>query len=73
MEHWEKTYTSDVDIYEAFCAAFDPESTVWHRGLVTSRSPDDLAAFIRAMLALFSEATMAAPANSATRGRGREA
>src|SRR5215217_7572634 len=25
MEHWEKTYTSDVAIYEAFGAAFDPE------------------------------------------------
>ena len=35
MEHWEKTYTSDVDIYEAFCAAFDPEGTVWHRVLET--------------------------------------
>ena len=33
MEHWEKTYTSDVDIYEAFGAAFDPEGKVWHRVL----------------------------------------
>jgi ubiquinone/menaquinone biosynthesis C-methylase UbiE len=35
MEHWEKTYTSDVDIYEAFGAAFDPEGIVWHHVLET--------------------------------------
>ena len=35
MEHWQKTYTSDVDIYEAFGAAFDPEGKVWHRVLAT--------------------------------------
>jgi ubiquinone/menaquinone biosynthesis C-methylase UbiE len=35
MEHWQKTYTSDVDIYEAFGAAFDPEGKVWHRVLET--------------------------------------
>ena len=35
MEHWEKTYTSDVDIYEAFGAAFDPEGKVWRRVLET--------------------------------------
>lgn len=35
MEQWEKTYTSDVDFYEAFGAAFDPEGKVWHRVLET--------------------------------------
>jgi ubiquinone/menaquinone biosynthesis C-methylase UbiE len=35
VEHWQKTYTSDVDIYEAFGAAFDPEGKVWHRMLKT--------------------------------------
>jgi ubiquinone/menaquinone biosynthesis C-methylase UbiE len=35
MEHWEKTYTSDIAIYEAFGAAFDPEGNVWHRVLET--------------------------------------
>lgn len=35
MEHWQKTYTSDVDIYEAFGAAFDPEGKVWQRVLET--------------------------------------
>jgi ubiquinone/menaquinone biosynthesis C-methylase UbiE len=33
MEHWPETYTSDVDIYEAFGAAFDPEGRVWQRVL----------------------------------------
>jgi ubiquinone/menaquinone biosynthesis C-methylase UbiE len=31
MEHWRETYTSDVDIYEAFGVAFDPEGRVWRR------------------------------------------
>jgi ubiquinone/menaquinone biosynthesis C-methylase UbiE len=35
MEHWHETYTSDVDIYEAFSAAFDPEGLVWRRVLET--------------------------------------
>jgi ubiquinone/menaquinone biosynthesis C-methylase UbiE len=35
MERWQETYTSDVDIYEAFDAAFDPEGRVWHRVLQT--------------------------------------
>ena len=35
MEHWHKTYTSDVDIYAAFAAAFDPEGLVWRRLLET--------------------------------------
>ena len=35
MEHWDKTYTSDVDVYEAFSAAFDPEGRVWGRVLAT--------------------------------------
>ena len=35
MEHWEKTYTSDVAIYEALGAAHDPDETVWHRVLET--------------------------------------
>ena len=35
IEHWHETYTSDVDIYEAFGAAFDPEGKVWHRVLET--------------------------------------
>jgi ubiquinone/menaquinone biosynthesis C-methylase UbiE len=35
MEHWHETYTSDVDIYEAFGAAFDPEGLVWRRVLET--------------------------------------
>jgi ubiquinone/menaquinone biosynthesis C-methylase UbiE len=33
MEHWQETYTSDVDVYEAFGGAFDPEGRVWHRVL----------------------------------------
>jgi ubiquinone/menaquinone biosynthesis C-methylase UbiE len=33
MEHWQVTYTSDTDIYEAFDAAFDPEGRVWRRVL----------------------------------------
>lgn len=33
MEHWQKTYTSDVDVYEAFSAALDPEGRVWRRVL----------------------------------------
>jgi ubiquinone/menaquinone biosynthesis C-methylase UbiE len=33
MEHWQETYTSDVNIYEAFGAAFDPEGRVWRRVL----------------------------------------
>jgi ubiquinone/menaquinone biosynthesis C-methylase UbiE len=35
MEHWQETYTSDVDIYETFAAAFDPEGLVWRRVLET--------------------------------------
>jgi SAM-dependent methyltransferase len=35
MEHWHETCTSDVDIYEAFAAACDPEGLVWHRVLET--------------------------------------
>jgi ubiquinone/menaquinone biosynthesis C-methylase UbiE len=35
MEHWHETYTSDVEIYEAFSAAFDPEGLVWRRVLET--------------------------------------
>ncbi len=33
MEHWPETYTTDVDVYEAFDAAFDPEGRVWQRVL----------------------------------------
>jgi ubiquinone/menaquinone biosynthesis C-methylase UbiE len=35
MEHWQKSYTSDVDIYEAFGSAYDPEGLVWRRVLET--------------------------------------
>jgi ubiquinone/menaquinone biosynthesis C-methylase UbiE len=35
VEHWYETYTSDIDIYEAFDTAFDPEGLVWHRVLET--------------------------------------
>jgi ubiquinone/menaquinone biosynthesis C-methylase UbiE len=35
MEHCHETYTSDVDIYEAFTATFDPEGLVWRRVLET--------------------------------------
>src|SRR5687767_14127215 len=33
MEQWERSYTSDVDVYEALNAAHDPEETVWNRVL----------------------------------------
>jgi ubiquinone/menaquinone biosynthesis C-methylase UbiE len=33
MERWHETYTSDIEIYEAFDAAFDPECRVWSRVL----------------------------------------
>lgn len=33
MERWHETYTSDVDIYQAFDAAFDPEGHVRRRVL----------------------------------------
>ena len=42
MEHWHETYTSDVDIYEAFAAAFDPEGLVWRRVLETVPFPDKI-------------------------------
>jgi ubiquinone/menaquinone biosynthesis C-methylase UbiE len=35
MEHRQKSYTSDVDIYEAFGSAYDPEGLVWRRVLET--------------------------------------
>jgi ubiquinone/menaquinone biosynthesis C-methylase UbiE len=35
MEHWHETYTSDVDIYEAFANAFDRDGLVWRRVLET--------------------------------------
>jgi len=35
MEHWHETYTSDVDIYEAFASAFDRDGLVWRRVLET--------------------------------------
>jgi ubiquinone/menaquinone biosynthesis C-methylase UbiE len=35
MEHWHETYTSRVDVYEAFTSAFDPDGVVWRRVLET--------------------------------------
>jgi len=49
MEHWHKTYTSDVDIYEAFAAAFDPEGLVWHCVLETVPFEDNSPEMIEAV------------------------
>jgi ubiquinone/menaquinone biosynthesis C-methylase UbiE len=35
MEQWGKTYTSDVDVYEALGTTHDPEEAVWGRVLET--------------------------------------